>query len=103
MPTKISSRGMDVPRYIAERKDFQTYGALRGGTYWRGAGWLPTNHQLPPEWRDRFMADTRNVHVYVVWSYETPIAWYTEAGWVVPPVKYSVTTSKHQGRLYLCR
>lgn len=34
---------------------------------------------------------------YVVYSYSTPIAWYTKRGeWVVPAEKYSHTTSRHQ-------
>lgn len=35
---------------------------------------------------------------YLVTSYGTPIAWYdVEAGWTIPPNKYSTTTSRHQG------
>jgi len=35
--------------------------------------------------------------VYSVWSYATPIAWLVEGeGWIVPPVKYSRTTGRHQ-------
>lgn len=40
---------------------------------------------------------------YVVYSYTTPIAWHINGGsesgdwWVVPDVKYSTTTTKHQG------
>jgi len=34
---------------------------------------------------------------YVVYSYGTPIAWHHVGGWSVPSVRYSVTTSKHQG------
>ena len=42
---------------------------------------------------------------YVIYSYNTPIAYrYQEENmdsprWVVPNVKYSVTTSKHQGKV----
>jgi hypothetical protein len=32
-----------------------------------------------------------------VYSYGTPIAWHTNTGWFIPDLKYSVTTSKHQG------
>jgi hypothetical protein len=40
--------------------------------------------------------------IYVVFSYGTPIAWRTAGdqgacGWTIPAVRYSVTTSKHQG------
>lgn len=34
---------------------------------------------------------------YVVKSYNTPVAWHGEQGWVVPDVKYSRTTSRLQG------
>lgn len=61
---------------------------------------------LPDEWRAKYRADESRV-VYVVRSYATPIGWAvsseTDYGmglfWVVPPVKYSVTTSRHQGYL----
>jgi hypothetical protein len=34
---------------------------------------------------------------YVIYSYATPIAWHTSDGnWVVPCVKYSNTTTRHQ-------
>jgi hypothetical protein len=37
---------------------------------------------------------------YVVTSYGTPIAWHdTRFGWAMPDVRYSVTTSKAQGRI----
>ena len=36
---------------------------------------------------------------YVVFSYETPIAWFKSCEWFIPPVHYSVTTSKHQSVL----
>lgn len=40
--------------------------------------------------------------MYVVYSFETPIAWWTEAnGWYRVNQKISPATSKHQGRLYL--
>lgn len=48
---------------------------------------------LPAEYRDAARAAT-----YVVWSYGTPIAWRDAAGqWTCPEVRYSATTSKHQG------
>lgn len=38
---------------------------------------------------------------YVVFSYDTPIAWHDAErdAWVIPDVRYSVTTSKHQGTI----
>lgn len=90
---------MDLPSMIARCEDFTTYGALRG--QWT-AGFV-TYGQLPEAHRLRLSADRADNGgpVYVVYSYSTPIAWYTTAwGWRVPDVRYSVTTSKHQGKLY---
>lgn len=38
----------------------------------------------------------------VIYSYSTPIAWHdTMHGWIIPDVRYSITTSsKHQTHLY---
>jgi hypothetical protein len=63
-------------------------------------GQLPQSH--------RATLDTDRIDnggtIYVVYSYSTPIAWYTHAwGWRIPEVRYSVTTSRHQGRLYRIR
>lgn len=54
--------------------------------------------QLPLEWCE-ILKDAEPK--YIVWSYETPIAWLkTVRGYgkvmVVPAVKYSPTTSRHQ-------
>lgn len=64
--------------------------------------------QLPDEWRAAWHNDNTD---YAIWSYKTPIAWravdtwYGNDGvehtyrWVVPNAHYSVTTSKHQGKV----
>lgn len=99
---KVSSRSIKVASLIHERTEFETYGAL--SAEWNGG--YPLG-QLPQPWRDILIAHTTNSQgqverAYVVYSYQTPIAWWTKAhGWVIPPVKYSRTTSVHQGKLYL--
>lgn len=47
------------------------------------------------------IAETMRSHnpSYVVKSYNTPVAWYGDKGWVVPEVKYSRTTSRLQGNI----
>lgn len=51
-----------------------------------------TYGQLPVEWKESAKrAD------YVLYSYQTPIAWVVAGEWTIPPVKYSVTTTNHQG------
>lgn len=62
-------------------------GTLRGE-----AGGATVTGQLPREFAEEAHAAT-----YVIYSYATPIAWQDRSGrWVVPMVRYSVTTSRHQ-------
>lgn len=51
---------------------------------------------LPKEHAEAMRAQNPN---YVVKSYDTPIAWHGDAGWIVPDVKYSRTTSRLQGTI----
>lgn len=83
------------------RADFTTHGALFGGwerptKYGASTGrlaWSPAGKEYAAD-LDRALAAGP---VFVVYSYGTPIAWFTEAdGWTIPDVKYSVTTSRHQ-------
>lgn len=55
-----------------------------------GTGYLPSEH-----------AETMRAHNpnYIVKSYNTPVAWHGEKGWVVPDVKYSRTTSRLQSTI----
>jgi hypothetical protein len=56
---------------------------------------LTPESQLPTGWA--FVLRDSLVD-YIVWDYDTPIAWH-EAGnpdWIIPPVKYSKTTTRHQ-------
>lgn len=83
----------DYVSVLRNREPFRTYGALYG--YKGNAGTLG---YLPDPWREQYYADANDID-YVVLSYATPIAWHTPTGWTVPDVRYSVTTSKHQGRI----
>lgn len=76
---------------VAARQEF------RGNSIWatrspNGSGMIYGRAQ------ELWVADaTASELVYVVYSYSTPIAWYTKRGeWVVPEEKYSHTTSRHQ-------
>ena len=79
----------DFVEVLENRETFKTGGALEG---------RPTNGRwdsgrLPMVYADEFAeAD------YAVFSYATPIAYHHPTlGWVFPDVRYSLTTSKHQG------
>lgn len=82
--------------------------SLRGRTM--NVGLLSQLGRLPDEWRAKWHEDKGEID-YAIWSYGTPIAWRVtdmwlgnlgqcySSHWVMPDVKYSVTTSKHQGKV----
>lgn len=79
---------------LAALTPFRTSGNLFGtaGPVYDTA-WLPDPYRS--EYRER-----REFIDYTVVSYATPLAWHdTERGWIMPDVRYSVTTSKAQGRI----
>jgi hypothetical protein len=82
---------------LAERAPFTSHGAMRAHEFA-----LSSTGRLPMEWVETYRADRDGPGIsYVVYSYQTPIAWVRNDGHVViPDVGYSVTTSRHQG---LCR
>lgn len=59
--------------------------------------------RMPEGWAAEYMAAANAGQItYTVMSYATPIAWILDNGTKVqPPVKYSMTTSQHQGMLYV--
>lgn len=104
--SRIATANADA--FIVARAEFTSHGALRGTGVNNHNGLQASPGRLPDPHRTAFLAaqpaygtrpgaEDADV-LYVVFSYATPIAWFTAAdGWVVPDVKYSVTTSKHQG------
>lgn len=101
IPT-LSSKDRKVAEYIRDRRSFKTYGAFSarkvdGLTVWDSG-------QLRGADLDQFRSDCLNI-LFVVYSYSTPIAWYSEPDgmgkWHRVSQKFSNTTSKHQGKLYL--
>jgi hypothetical protein len=97
LTTRPSRRGSDYQSYdafhtkwadtLTNLKPFRMAASMRGG--WRSGSW----GWLPKEWQDTFYDDDPD---YVVYSYETAIAWHGNRGWIVPDVKYSLTTTRHQ-------
>jgi hypothetical protein len=59
---------------------------------------LPNACQLPVKVAELLQEQIHRQQIdYIVWSYETPIAWHHKGNnWSMPDVEYSVTTSKHQ-------
>ena len=81
----------DAIAKVAQRAEF------RGNSIW-GTRAPSMTGQIYGRAAELWIADrTAGEVVYVVYSYSTPIAWFTKRGeWVVPSEKYSHTTSRHQ-------
>ena len=99
MTATITTRRFDtIAKHLANREPFRTRGSLKGET--PDAAWLfafaSGYGRLPRDWA-RTLSARRHLITYVVYSYQTPIAWHdSEAGWIVPDERYSITTSRHQ-------
>lgn len=77
-----------------------TTGSLRGEP---GSAWTPSAPYVAPglrasgSWLRGDLADEAANARYVVYSYDTPIAWQNrDRTWTVPDVRYSRTTTAHQ-------
>lgn len=92
---KVAINSETVTWALRNCQDFECHGALRGIT--EPGEFFP--NRLPYAYAGLFNR-TKDQIVYVVLSYETPIAWVLVGGEVViPDVTYSVTTSRHQNRV----
>ena len=83
---------------IARREDFSNAtGSLTG----KDMGIHPNGYRFSwlPEWADHELSKVGRA--FVVFSYATPIGWfdYQRGTWVVPVVRYSPTTGRHQSLL----
>lgn len=78
---------------MAERREFRNRTGSLWGQWCNGPIWLAG--VLPSSYVDELK---ELAPVYVVYSYETPIAWATKNDelLIVPDVRYSLTTSQHQ-------
>jgi hypothetical protein len=86
---------------LASRTPFNTHGALRGRVRPESSesGYL---RDKSPAAAQLWQADQSKID-YVVYSYNTPIAWQvtgtTFSEWIYPDVRYSRTTSAHQSKI----
>ena len=95
--TKLNSNSREVAERIRDREAFETHGALKAT---RQHGYAQSGRLSGPD-LEAFNRDNGSI-TYVVWSYATPIAWVTDDSRIHKVAqRFSVTTSKHQGKLYL--
>lgn len=98
MTKKLTTRGPVTAAAIAAREPFTTSGALRGEEIVHP---FVYPGRLNDEEAAQLRADLPGI-TYVVFSYATPIAWFhRDNGWHKVAQKFSMTTSHHQGVLYL--
>lgn len=86
----VKSRALDVEGYGSMWSKSTPEGLRRGG-YNLG--------HLPGHLRKIVMERAGSI-VQVIYSYNTPIAWLDAGQWIVPQVRYSPTTGKHQSYLH---
>lgn len=90
--SRITQR--EAGEFIKDRLPFVTHGALSAVAYSGTGGYLPAGWASKLN-QSQYAAPNRAV--YAVMSYHTPIAWYCPVmGWVVPDVRHSQTTGRHQ-------
>lgn len=98
---RLTTRSIRTAEAIRDREEFNTSGSMMarsltsGSSPW-GAG------RLAGADLDAYRRDMGSMS-YIVWSYSTPIAWYVakDKRWHIVAQKFSPTTTKHQGNLYL--
>lgn len=99
-PRKTVYKNAEIPGRIHAMQPFLSEGKLPDGTrrWWAVSGPAVSLGHLPA----KYHASIREA-VYVVYSYDTPIAWVMEVQhgadpytYVVPNVGYSPTTGQHQ-------
>ncbi|UQA91654.1 hypothetical protein [Streptomyces halobius] len=97
MAKRLATRSWQAREALARREPYNTYGAMRAE---EGGSW--SAGRLPEPWRERYLNAYRDNRItYTVLSYHTPIAWVLDDGEViVPDVKHSRTTTRHQDLLY---
>lgn len=95
MTAKLTTRSPwgDFLPVIMDREPFKTSGAL----YAEKDGYVSYG-RLDNEYRE-----SASKADYVIYSYGTPIAWHGPDGWNFPDEKYSVTTSRHQSKIFFIK
>lgn len=102
---RVARTNADIVTYARQGRDARTSnGNMSTDSYRAGFSRLaPYYGHLPKVWREVLNDAFRQGRVsQVIYSYSTPIAWHdSQYGWIIPNVRYSVTTSgKHQVHLY---
>lgn len=99
---RLRVNSQEIPRAWTKREEFEsTTSSMRGKRLANKHYLYYGDARLNDAEESRLVADLAIGIVYVVFSYDTPIAWVRSDGTEYRvSQKFSQTTSKHQGRLY---
>lgn len=86
----VKNRALDVEGYGSMWSKSTPNGLRRGGY---NLGYLPDRLR-------KIVMKRADSITQVIYSYNTPIAWLDAGQWIVPQVRYSATTGKHQSYLW---
>ena len=102
MTQRLTTRSIATAQAIRDRENFVTSGSMHGEGL-TTSNYVYSGHLNDKEAEVLRVDSMAGVIDYVVWSYSTPIAWHrTDGTWHKVSQKFSRTTTKHQGNLYLC-
>lgn len=101
MSTSVArTANSNVVNFAMAARDAEGYGNMStvhapGGLGYRGfwVGHLP--YRLA-----RILHERRDHITQVIYSYSTPIAWLDDNIWIIPDVRYSATSGRHQSYLW---
>ena len=97
----VAKNNNEAYTMLAARQTTRNPGQSITGQWEHGHNSHMITGMMPPNLRD----DMRNCleaagYLFVAYSYQTPIAWWSKStGWQMPSQKYSVTTTSHQSGL----
>lgn len=84
---------------LASKREEFDHATSSGKWFGRGSEFVsPWGSQAPNDVVDHLRRCIAEDNVYVIFSYNTPIMWSWDTVYVRPAHKYSVTTSKQQGK-----
>ena len=98
MTEKLSTRNPGpIAKKLLALESFKTNGALKGVAK---PSWI--DHGMISVYDYGFLHNDRNCYGidYVIYSYDTPIAWLRGDGsWFMPVADYSATTTRHKNTI----
>ena len=91
--TRYVSNHTSASKFISERREFDGNSMSARNSPAGSVG------RLPGAWRSVYYNTVNDID-YIVYSFNTPIAWHTPYGWLIPRITYSSYTARHFWYVY---